>query len=256
MTRLHILILGGTSEASSLARAIAEDTRMAPVLSLAGRTATPALPPIPCRLGGFGGIQGLVDYLRAQGIEALIDATHPFASQMTAHARAAAAICGIPVLRIDRPPWMPELGDDWTMVPDIAAAARALGATPRRVFLTIGQKELAPFRAAPWHHYTIRSVDPPAPSLLPPRAAVITARGPFAEAEEHTLLLERRIDVLVTKNSGGAATEQKLAAARRLGLPVVMVTRPATPPMPKVADADAALGWIEVRIHEAAPRRV
>lgn len=258
MRPLRILILGGTSEASALARAIAGDARIAPVLSFAGRTASPVLPPIPCRVGGFGGVAGLADYLRAQGIEALIDATHPFASRMTIHAGKAAGLCGVPLLRIDRPEWRPRPGDRWTSVPDMEAAAQALGTAPRRVFLTIGQQELAPFRAASWHHYTIRSVDPPAPAMVPAGAKVITARGPFDEAAERALLVERRIEILVTKNSGGAATETKLAAARRLGLKVVMVARPASPALETVADAEAALAWIEALLHDAAsaPRGV
>ena len=258
MRPLRVLILGGTGEASALARAIAGDARIAPVLSFAGRTASPVLPPIPCRVGGFGGVAGLADYLRAQGIEALIDATHPFAAQITAHAVEAAAIRAVPLLRIDRPEWRPEPGDCWTMVPDMEAAARALGTAPRRVFLTIGQQELAPFRAVPWHHYVIRSVDPPAPAALPPDAAVITARGPFLEEAEQALLVKHGIEMLVTKNSGGTATAQKLAAARRLRLPVVMVARPPAPALETVADAGAALAWIEARLHDAAsaPRGV
>ncbi|MDB5369144.1 MAG: cobalt-precorrin-6A reductase, partial [Roseomonas sp.] len=136
-------------------------------------------------------------------------------------------------------------GDDWRPVPDMAAAARALGPAPRRVLLTIGQKDLSPFRERPWHHYVIRSVDPPDPASLPPGAECIAATGPFALPEELALLEERRIGVVVTKNSGGGATAAKLAAARALGLPVVMVERPAPPAgVERVADAEAAMRWL------------
>ncbi len=215
---LRVLILGGTTEASALARALAGDARFDATMSLAGRTRAPVLPPIPCRIGGFGGAAGLAAYLRAERIGALVDATHPFAQQMTRNACAAAGLTGIPLLRINRPEWQQQQGDCWISVPDMAAAAQALGPAPRRVLLTIGQQDLAPFAAAPWHSYVVRSVDAPAPASLPPGAAVITARGPFTEPGERALLAERKIEVLVTKNSGGSATAAKLAAARALGL--------------------------------------
>ena len=250
------MILGGTGEASALARAIAGDPRFRATLSLAGRTRAPVPPPIPWRIGGFGGVEGLAVYLRAEHIEALIDATHPFAEQITRHAEAAAKRIGVPLLAICRPPWQPVAGDRWTMVPDMPAAAEALGRTPRRVFLTIGQKDLSAFAAAPWHYYLIRSVNPPDPAALPPEAEVIAARGPFEETAERQLLAQHRIDIIVTKNSGGTATAGKLVAARALGLPAVMVARPARPAVATVADAPAALDWL-LQLHGAmtAPRR-
>jgi len=251
MQRLKILILGGTTEASALARALAGDARFEPVLSLAGRTKAPMTPPIPFRIGGFGGVEGLVQYLKAEHVDLLVDATHPFAAQMSRHAAEAARIAGVPLLVICRPAWRPVEGDHWIPVPDMVAAVAALGAAPRRVFLTIGQKELAPFRAAPQHHYVIRSVDAPEPDSLPPKAEIITARGPFAEADERRLLSEKRIDVIVTKNSGGTATEAKLAAARALRIPVIMVDRPSRPDVETVETAEAALAWL-ARLHDAA----
>lgn len=250
MEPLKILILGGTTEASALARALDGDARFAPVLSLAGRTKSPRLPPIPYRIGGFGGVQGLVEYLRREGVEALVDATHPFAAQMARHAAQAAEGTCVPLLAIRRPEWQPEAGDRWTEVPDMAAAAAALGPEPRRVFLTIGQKELAPFAAAPQHVYLIRSVDAPDPSARPPRCEILTARGPFREADEHRLMVEHRIEVLVTKNSGGEAAAAKLSAARALSLPVVMVARAPLPDVPNVETAEATLEWLNAR-HEA-----
>jgi precorrin-6A/cobalt-precorrin-6A reductase len=239
---MRVLILGGTTEASAIARALAGDARYAPVLSLAGRTRAPAPPPIPWRVGGFGGVDGLAAHLRAESIAALIDATHPFATTMKANAARAAALTGIPRLAVLRPAWTGKPGDRWTEVPDMAQAAIALGPRPRRVFLAIGRQELAAFGAP--HAYLIRSVDAPDPANLPPNATVITARGPFAEDAERALLAAHRIEVVVAKNAGGDATSAKLAAARDLGIEVVMVARPAPPEPPVVADAAAALDWL------------
>lgn len=249
---MRVLILGGTTEASALARALAQDDRFRPTLSLAGRTRAPALPAIPARRGGFGGAEGLADYLHREGIEALVDATHPFAATISANAAAAARLARVPRLAILRPGWTPAPGDRWTQVPTMEDAAAALGAAGRRVFLTVGQQELVPFRAAPQHDYLIRSVEPPDPAALPPLALCIAARGPFQEPDERRLLLEAGIEVLVTKNSGGAATAPKLAAARAVGIPVVMVARPPPPPPPHAAGAAEALAWL----HQAALRGV
>jgi precorrin-6A/cobalt-precorrin-6A reductase len=233
---MRILILGGTTEASAIARALVGDARFDPVLSLAGRTRAPVPPPIPWRVGGFGGASGLADYVRRERIEALVDATHPFAARMKAHAASVA----VPRVVVLRPAWRAVPGDRWIEAPTMTAAFQALGDAPRRVFLTVGQQELAPFGGP--HHYLIRSVDPPA--MAPPGATIITARGPFDPAAEQALLAEHRIDVLVTKNSGGTATAGKLEAARALGLPVVLVARPPRPDGVVVEDAAAALAWL------------
>jgi precorrin-6A/cobalt-precorrin-6A reductase len=243
---LRILLLGGSSEASALAAMLAGDARFAATLSLAGRTIAPRTGPLPTRVGGFGGADGLADWLRAEAVAALVNATHPFAARMSANAAAAARATGVPLLRLRRPPWEPQPGDDWREVADMAEAADALGQAPRRVLLTIGRNELAVFAArAPQHRYVIRSVDPPPAEALPPHATVLTARGPFALEDEIALLREHGIEMVMTKNSGGTATEAKLAAARLLGLPVVMVARP--PPEPGVAtvpDAASAFAWL------------
>jgi len=190
-----------------------------------------------------GGADGLAAFLRAQRVAALVDATHPFAKTISAHAVAACAAAGVPLLRLERPGWAPGPGDDWHPVATMAAAAQALGAAPRRIFLTIGRQDLIPFRdLAPQHDYLIRSVDAPEAALLPPQARLITARGPFAEAAEQALLAETGIDILVTKNSGGS--EAKLAAARSLGLPVIMVERPPVSGGDRAETAEAALAWI------------
>lgn len=239
---MKILILGGTAEASDLARRVSELGWDA-TLSLAGRTRAPAPQPIPVRIGGFGGASGLAAHLRQQRIAALVDATHPFAARITENALEAARQTGTPSIAIVRPPWRRQDGDRWHPVPDMAAAADALGAAPRRVLLTIGQQELAPFIRAPQHEYLIRSVEPP--ESLPQNAKFIAARGPFAEADERALLLDHAIEVIVTKNSGGAATEAKLTAARTLGIEVVMVDRPALPAgLEAVRTVPAALGWL------------
>ncbi|PWC29938.1 cobalt-precorrin-6A reductase [Teichococcus aestuarii] len=242
---MRVLLLGGTTEARALARALAGDARFRATLSLAGATRAPLPQPLPARVGGFGGVAGLVAYLRAEGIAALVDATHPFAAQMTRHAAAAAALAGVALLRVERPAWSAGPGDDWREFPDMPAIAAALGEAPRRVWLTVGQKELAPFRAAPQHDYLIRSVDPPAPESLPPRATVLAATGPFTLEGERALLRAHRIGVLVSKNSGGSATEAKLQAAREAGLPVLLLARPPAPEgLRAVPDAEAALAWL------------
>ena len=249
---MNVLILGGTTEASAIAAGLAGDPVIRPVLSLAGRTRVPSLPSIAARRGGFGGVDGLVRYLRGHGIDALVDATHPFAAQMSRHALAAAELSGVRRLAVVRPAWQARPGDAWTEVPDMPAAVAVLGSQPRRVFLTVGQQELTPFTAAPWHDYLIRSVELPNPAMLPPHARCIAARGPFEVAAEQRLLEDEAVEVIVTKNSGGTATVAKLTAARALGLPVIMVARPAAAAGPTVANAAEALAWL--RRHAATLR--
>lgn len=225
MDKRRILILGGTSEARALAGRLAERGDLAVTLSLAGRTLDPAPQPVPVRTGGFGGMQGLVAHLREQAVDLLIDATHPFAKQISANARAASETTGIPLLRLERLGWEETQGDRWTRVASIANAVAALGAEPRRVFLAIGRQEAKAFDAAPQHRYLVRSVDPVDPPLEAPDVEYLLARGPFAVEAEVALLREHRIDVVVSKNSGGEATQGKIVAARILGLPVVLVER-------------------------------
>jgi precorrin-6A/cobalt-precorrin-6A reductase len=243
---MKVLILGGTTEGSELARALAlaGNARWEAVVSLAGRTRRPAPSPLPCRVGGFGGVEGLARYLREHRVEAVVDATHPFAEQMTRNTVEAARLVGVRLLRVSRPAWRKGAGDRWTEVASMAQAAVALGLMRRRVLLTVGQKELGPFIEAPWHDYLVRSVDPPA--LLPDGARLIVARGPFGEAEERALLGRERIEILVTKNSGGEATRAKLMVARALGVEVVMVARPAAVEgVAEVGTSAEALAWLE-----------
>jgi precorrin-6A/cobalt-precorrin-6A reductase len=250
---MNLLILGGTTEATALARALAGDARFSAMLSFAGVTRQPASQPIPVRVGGFGGVGGLARYLGQHRIGALVDATHPYATQMTANAIAATRETDTPLLVVLRPAWQPSAGDRWTMVQSMDAAAVMLGSVPRRVLLTIGRKDLAPFGAAPWHHYVLRSVDPPPAEVLPSSVTVIAARGPFALADEERLLRDERIDIVVTKNSGGSATAGKLVAARNLRLPVVMLARPPLPQTDTVGTVGEVLAWLEQR-HAAVPR--
>lgn len=231
MTPLRILILGGTAEASALAEALQSDARFAPILSLAGATHAPRLPKIEFRIGGFGGADGLVQYLEQHRIDVLVVATHPFARQIRANAVAAASALQLPLLILDRPLWRAQAGDQWQHVPDTGTAAAALGASPKRVWLTIGRKDLAAFAAHPHHWYLIRTIDPPPAEHLPPRAEFLSARGPFSEANEAALLQTRGIEVLITKDSGGTATEAKLAAARACRVPVILIDRPPMPPL-------------------------
>jgi len=242
---MRLLILGGTTEASVLARHIAGRSDLMPVLSLAGRTRNPVAPPIPHRMGGFGGIAGLKAYLVDAGIDAVIDATHPFAAQMSNHAAEACRVLKLPLVQFTRAPWHPAEGDRWLAVPDMEAATQALGTAPRRVLLTVGGLQLAAFVAAPQHHYVIRTIDPPETAKSLPDHRLILARGPFALNDEIALMREECIDVLVTKNSGGGATEAKLEAARTLGIEVVMVERPKAGDVPAFEELDAVMSWIE-----------
>src|ERR1700731_685603 len=201
--RLRVLILGGTADANRLAEAVANDPRIDAVLSYAGRTENPAPPPVPWRVGGFGGIDGLKRYLVAENIARVVDATHPFAAQMSAHAVAACAVAAVPLLALERPPGQRAPGDHWIEVDDLAAAAEALGTAPRRVFLGIGRLQLKTFAAHPQHSYLVRLVDPPRAPLPLPDADVIVARGPFKRADDRAMLASYRAKFVVAKNAGG-----------------------------------------------------
>jgi precorrin-6A/cobalt-precorrin-6A reductase len=240
---LRVLILGGTTDANQLVAAIAGDPRLDPILSYAGRTENPKPPPIAWRVGGFGGIDGLIDYLRIEKIARVVDATHPFAAQMSAHAIAACAAISIPLLALERVPWQRMPGDRWTEVDDFAAAAEALGVVPRRVFLGIGRTQLAPFASHRHHFYLVRLVDPPR-SPLPLDAEVIIARGPYDLDGDRAVLTGHRIDIMVTRDAGGDSASAKIEAARELGLPVVMVRRPFIPPREKVESVAEVLRWL------------
>ncbi|MCK0196577.1 cobalt-precorrin-6A reductase [Ancylobacter sp. 6x-1] len=241
----RILLLGGTTEARQIAEALASRRDIALTVSLAGRTRNPAPLPVPTRIGGFGGADGLASVLRQEGFDALVDATHPFAAAISANAANAARRAGVPMLALARPCWQRQAGDDWCEVPDVAGAVVALGAVPRRVFVALGRNEVRTVEAAPQHLYLLRSVDPVEPPLNVPLAGTIEARGPFAEEDERALLEAHAIEIVLAKNSGGAAGYGKIAAARALGLKVVLVTPPARPDVPTVASVAGVLAFIE-----------
>jgi precorrin-6A/cobalt-precorrin-6A reductase len=237
----RVLLLGGSSEASAIARAVGTEPGYDVTVSYAGRTRERVTTPGRVRVGGFGGADGLAAYLRDDQTDLLVDATHPFAANMPHHAAAAARASGVPHLRVCRPAWGPQLGDRWHVVPDLDHAADALRAfAPARVFLTTGRQDLAPFARVDDAWFLVRAIEAPSEQPLP-NALVVLARGPFAEDDERALLVEHRIDVIVSKNSGGQAAAAKLAAARSLGLPVVMVARPPAPDVPTVETVDEAL---------------
>jgi precorrin-6A/cobalt-precorrin-6A reductase len=252
----RLLILGGTTEARKLAERLAPRADIAVTLSLAGRTALPVPHAVPVRAGGFGGAAGLADYLMANGIDAMIDATHPYASVISANAVDAARQTGVAFIALRRPPWIKIAGDRWTEVNNTAAAADALGATSRTVFVALGRNDLAPFAAAPQHVYLFRSVDPIDPPLPLPQASYITARGPFSEADDRALMQVYGVECMIAKNSGGEAAYGKIAAARGLNIEVIMVRRPITPAAPAVDTIDAVTTWLDHAFTTAVDRGV
>ncbi|MGW6200365.1 cobalt-precorrin-6A reductase [Kribbella sp. NPDC055110] len=232
---MKVLLLGGTGEARELAGVLAE-AGVDVVSSLAGRTSAARVPVGEVRVGGFGGVSGLVDWLREHPVDAVIDATHPFAARMTANAVAAAGLADVPLLHVRRPGWTAGPGDDWHWCDTVEDAAARLPALGSRAFLTIGRQGLDTFaHVGIW--MLARCVDPPEPR--PAWCELILARGPFALADELGLLRDHEIDVLVTKDSGGSQTAAKLAAARELGLPVLIIHRP---PLPAELDTVESVG--------------
>lgn len=252
---MRILVLGGTMEASELADRLAERKDIRTCLSLASRTQLPAPQTLETRLGGFGGVAGLAAYLRENAIDLLIDATHPFAARISKNAVAAAREAGVPILRYTRQPWTSVPGDDWTEVPDLDAAAALLADMPHRcVFLTVGRLGLAAFEAAPQHHYIVRSIDPP-DRLRLPDYRMLLHRGPFDELSEAAFMAAEHVEIMVTKNTGGEAPYGKVAAARRLGLPVIIVTQPPDAGAPACYEIDAMMAAIDAHGARFAEKR-
>jgi precorrin-6A/cobalt-precorrin-6A reductase len=251
----RILVLGGTTEARALAAALARRPDLSVTVSLAGRTEHVVEQGVPTRIGGFGGAEGLAAWLRQERIDALIDATHPYAVQISRNAAAAVAITGTPFLALHRAPWQRVAGDMWTEAAGEVEAAAALGTEPRRVFLALGRKELAPFAVAPQHFYLVRSVDPVEPPLAVSDAVYVLERGPFSEAADRALMEAHRIDRLVCRNSGGDAAYGKIAAARALRIPVILIARPALPDAASVATSvGVAIAWVDHALALAAAR--
>ncbi|WFU38303.1 cobalt-precorrin-6A reductase [Bradyrhizobium sp. CB82] len=240
MTRA--LILGGTSDANLLAAKIAR-AGVDAIYSYGGRTRAPTGQPLPTRSGGFGGVSGLADYIRQEGITHVIDATHPFAAEMSRNAVAACADTQTPLVALERAPWVRVPGDRWIEVPDLAAAVVALPETPSRVFLAIGRQHIAPFGEKPQHAYTLRFVDPPE-GALPFKADVIVSRGPFTFEGEVDTLRSRGIAWIVARNSGGDGARAKIDASRALGLPVIMIARPQLPERLRVESVAEVLAWL------------
>lgn len=240
MMTLRVLVLGGTLQARTLAGLLAGEG-VDVVSSLAGRTATPLLPRGEVRIGGFGGADGLARWLRSAGVDAVIDATHPFAATITANAADATTREGVPFVVLQRPGWQPQPGDDWRWVDTVPDANAHLHAG-HRVFLATGRGDLAAFAGRDDLWFLLRTIDPPR-GPLPRHHTVIHGRGPYDTASESALLARHRIDVLVTRDSGGPMTG-KLVAARERGLPVVVARRPPPPPVDVVATEQDALEWL------------
>ncbi|KOX11142.1 cobalt-precorrin-6A reductase [Streptomyces sp. NRRL B-3648] len=245
---MHVLILGGTGEARRLAELLDGAPGVRLTSSLAGRVAGPRALPGGTRVGGFGGAAGLTAWLREHTVGAVVDATHPFAGTISFHAARAAADARVPLLALRRPGWVPVPGDRWYETDSLEEAARVLPALGRRVFLTTGRMGLAAFADLDALWFLVRSVDAPDPPQ-PVRTEVLLDRGPFTLDGERELLRRHRIDVVVTKDSGGAATAPKLTAAREAGLPVVVVRRPPAPEgVPVVPDPESAARWVRERL--------
>ncbi|WP_375469501.1 cobalt-precorrin-6A reductase [uncultured Nostoc sp.] len=245
---IRVLILGGTGDAAELAARMATIQGLEAITSLAGRTREPSVPLGDLRVGGFGGVAGLASYLRVMQINLLIDATHPFATQISLNAADAATEVGVPRLMLIRPPWEKGSDDRWIEVDSIEAAAASVANQAQRVFLTVGRQELAAFAHCEKIWFLMRMIDPPTDDALVPPGMILCDRGPFTLNNEKQILIHHKIDTIVSKNSGGDATKPKIIAARELGVKVVMVNRPAIPPGEQVTDVDGALAWLFDRI--------
>lgn len=240
---MRVLLLGGTTEAGQMARALAE-AGIDAVYSYAGRTNAPVSQPLPTRVGGFGGVPGLTRYLNAENITHVIDATHPFAAGMSRNAFEASRDQAIPLIRFERAPWVAQTGDDWTLVPTLEDIPAALPDVPARVFLAIGKQQIGLFASKPQHHYLLRLVDAPEVPLPLPHTTVLLARGPFTVQGDTAVMKENAITLVVAKNAGGTGARAKLDAARMLGLPVIMTNRPPLPGDNIANDMAQVMAWL------------
>jgi precorrin-6A/cobalt-precorrin-6A reductase len=240
---MRVLLLGGTTEANQIGRALVA-AGVAGVYSYAGRTATPVPQPLPTRVGGFGGVDGLADYIRQEHITHVIDATHPFASQMSGHAVEACAKTSTPLIAYLREPWVESPSDKWQHVDSFESAASALPEQPARIFLAIGRQHLAPFAAQPQHFYLLRLVDVLDTAMPLPDTEIVLARGPFTIEGDLALLRAHRITHIVTRNAGGEGAKAKLDAARALGLPVIMIDRPSLPERSTAQNVEEIMRWL------------
>ncbi len=240
---MRVLLLGGTTEATNLAQAMAQ-TAIDAVFSYAGRTDSPVEQPLPTRTGGFGGVQGLADYIARENITHLVDATHPFAAQISNNAVAACQMTNTPLIAFSRAPWVAQTGDIWMDVADTEAAVAVLPDTPARVFLAIGKQTLGAFAAKHQHFYLLRLVDAPDADMPLPNTQIILDRGPFNVGGDTALLRAHAITHVIAKNSGGKGASAKLQAARALQLPVIMIARPAIADRPIASNVVAVMDWL------------
>lgn len=237
----HLLILGGTTEATALAHAVHE-AGVTATFSYAGRVARPKRQPLPTRVGGFGGVEGLKRYIADHGITHVVDATHPFAAQMSTNA--VGACDTTPLFALSRPQWTAQTGDTWTHVPSIAAAVAALKGPPRNVMLAIGRMHLDAFAPMPQHNYLLRLVDAPDGDVPLPKTHIVVDQGPFTVDNDIALMRDHNIDVIVSKNAGGSGAQAKIIAARSLGLPIIMIDRPHIPNRAEVGSVAAVMDWL------------
>ena len=243
MRVLRVLLLGGTTEASQIGRELAA-AGVTAVYSYAGRTAMPVAQALPTRVGGFGGIDGLTEYISCERMTHVIDATHPFASQISRNAVDACAKTATPLIAYLREPWAASPGDKWQHVATVADAAAVLPDRPARIFLAIGRQHLNPFAPQPQHFYLLRLVDAPNTALPLPNAEIVLARGPFTVDGDLALLRDHRITHIVARNAGGEGAKAKLDAARALGLPVIMIDRPNLPERRTAKNVDQIMRWL------------
>ena len=240
---MRALLLGGTGDANVLAQTLVR-ARIDAIYCYAGRTQIPLTHALPTRIGGFGGVAGLADYIRQETFTHVIDATHPFAAEMSRHAVEACAATNTALIALERAPWTRIPGDNWIDVADIDAAVTALPGAPARVFLAIGRQHIAPFAAKPQHAYTLRFVDAPDDELPLPNAEMIVSRGPFTLEGDRELMASRKINLVVARNSGGNGARAKIDAARELGIPMIMIARPVLPERPRVESVEAVMAWL------------
>ncbi|NES08108.1 MAG: cobalt-precorrin-6A reductase [Okeania sp. SIO2F4] len=240
----RVLILGGIGDSLKLTALASTIPGLEVINSLAGRTRQPIITSTPTRIGGFGGVSGLTDYLREQKIDLLIDVTHPFASKISWNAAIATSQLNIPRLMLVRPAWKKIEGDRWLEVKSNEVAAKVLPELGSRIFLSIGRQELGSYAHLKHIWFLIRALDIPQPDSLVPPGKILTERGPFSLEEEQSLLQKYEIEAIVSKNSGGDATYAKIIAAGELGIPVVMIQRPSLPEGEQVSDVKSAVSWI------------
>ncbi len=241
----NLLILGGTTEASSLAHLISK-TEFNATISYAGRVERIRQQPIQRRIGGFGGVEGLASYITANGITHLVDATHPFAAQMSQNAFLACQKTNIPLAALTRPQWKKQKADKWRLVPNIKAAAAALEGDPKRVMLAIGRMHLAQFYNNPQHFFLLRLVDRPEVPPLFPNQVIEISCGPFTTGQDKLLLSRYKIDLIVAKNAGGKAAYAKIEAARQLEIEVIMIERPVIVDRLTFYNSEEVIHWISV----------